>query len=198
MKYFSFTSIETLEIQIYDRQSLLDLLDFIKINNGLKILKVNGYLSCNESSECLGEFLQSIGKYCQNLESLEIFYDDMLDQQLIEIFNNCVKLKSICFKIGYYRRWFKFDGNRILNVLNQALPENLNTIIFKMDVHISNKSLKNLMKSWKGPKPFKVELHLNKLRIELKKLLKKYQDLGFLIMDYHFLERHHIYSSMYL
>jgi len=42
------------------------------------------------------------------------------------------------------------------------------------------------MDNWKGPKPFKVKLYVKRPRAGLERLLKKYQDLGFL--NYEFMQ----------
>ena len=81
LKHTSFSNIEVVDVQLhYGQKNLLNLLDFIKINgNSIKILKLRGYIL---DWTCLGKFFQSIGQYCQNLESLIIIYNDELDQQL--------------------------------------------------------------------------------------------------------------------
>ena len=52
--------------------------------------------------------------------------------------------------------------NEIINVLNQTLPKNLNLLIFKNGVNISDRySLNFLIDNWKEPRPFKIMLPVN-------------------------------------
>jgi hypothetical protein len=100
----------------------------------------------------------------------------------MEVLNNCIKLKNIRFdKLSKDI----LDCDKILTALNETLPGNLKSITFACEVYnISNHSLDILMKNWRGPKPLTIGFdNYNKYESGGRKILKKYQDLGFLIID---------------
>ena len=110
--------------------------DFININGkNLKNLDIDNY----NDYEFLAKLFQSIAQSCKNLEDLSITYKDELDWELIEVFNNCIKLKSIKFN-NYYL--CKIDWDKISTALNETLPKNLKSVTFTCEVYnISNHSL---------------------------------------------------------
>src|SRR6185369_829809 len=155
--------------------------DFVNINGKtLKTLNVSSdeYFDTSDS-EIVRKLFQSIAQSCKNLENLSISYDDELDQELMEVLNSCTKLKSIAFDGGFYS--YKIDGDKILAVLNQTLPKKLGSIICTCQVSIINDySLAILMENWRGSKPLTIKFHNHNEGDALGKILKKYQDLGFL------------------
>ena len=68
-------------------------------------------------------------------------YKNELDQELIPIISECTKLKSL--RLDDINKG-AIDGDKVLAILNQALPKNLNTLI-KVCVNIvcRNKLPKN-------------------------------------------------------
>src|SRR6185369_16759375 len=121
----SLPKIESASFYIRYQPFLSGLSDFINSNGkNLKHLAVDGV---PEDSGFLRRLFQSIAQCCINLEDLSIFYDNELDQELMEVFNNCMKLKSIIF--SYTSGVDKLDGDKILTVLNQTLPKKLRSII---------------------------------------------------------------------
>ena len=166
----------------FSQQYISNFSDFININGkNLKNLNVGGY-----TDGSLRDLFQSIAQNCKNLKDLSILYEDELDQELMEVLNNCIKLKSIRLDKFFVNT---LDCDKILTALNGTLPGNLKSITFACKVYnISNHSLDILMKNWRGPKPLTIGFdNYNKYEILLendgKKILEKYQDLGFLIFN---------------
>ena len=172
LKNISLPNIESLCVFIPYQLLLSDMSDFININGKtLKNLDVNDYENITDCG-IMRKLFQSIAQSCKNLENLSTIYDDELDQELIEILNSCMKLKSITFYNG-------FNGDRILTVLNQTLPKRLGSIICDYKVsNINDNSLAILMKNWRGPKPLTMRFH--NCGNAIKEILREYQDLGFL------------------
>jgi len=175
LKNISLPHIESVKIRIYNQPFLSEMSEFININ-GKTLKYLNFYTSLNDN-KLLGKLFQSIAQCCKNLVDLSILYSSEVDQELMEIFNNCIKLESIKFRSFFPE---KIDGDRILAVLNQTLPKKLKSIIINnMISDININSFDNLMKNWKGSKPFTIKFNgLNDGGFD--KLIKKYQDLGFL------------------
>lgn len=159
---------------------------FIKIN-GENLRKLT-ICSGSSDEEYLGAVMQSIGKYCINLEYLSILYKDGLDAQLFELFDNCINLKSLEFIKSFRDR--TMDGNKVFGILSQSSPKKLNTMHLKGEVVINDdKTLNILMNNWKGPRPFNLVLKgLLIDRVLDVDLLNKYQDLG--LFNYEILIKH--------
>jgi len=148
-------SLQNIESRKLDYQPFLsELSDFINANGkNLKNLDVGSY----DDYEFLRKLFQSIAQSCKNLEDLSITYKDELDWELIEVFNNCIKLKSIKFN-NYYL--CKIDWDKISTALNETLPKNLKSVTFTCEVYnISNHSLYILMKNWRGPRPLAIKFY---------------------------------------
>ena len=105
-----------------------DMSGFINING--KTLKYLDLVANPHDSKLLGKLFQSIVQWYKNLVDLSIIYTDEVDQELMEIFNNCIKLESIEIKNLYS---IKTDGDRIL-ALNQTLPKKLKSIIINIKI----------------------------------------------------------------
>ena len=87
----------------------------------LKNLGVGGY-----TDGFSRELFQSIAQYCKNLENLSIQYNNELDQELMEVLNNCIKLKSI--RLDRIPGNILLDCDKILIALNETSPKNLKYI----------------------------------------------------------------------
>jgi len=100
-----------------------DMSGFINING--KTLKYLDLVANPHDSKLLGKLFQSIVQWYKNLVDLSIIYTDEVDQELMEIFNNCIEIKNL-YSI-------KTDGDRIL-ALNQTLPKKLKSIIINIKI----------------------------------------------------------------
>ena len=147
--------------------------DFIR-NNGENFKSLTLYYGMTTTTdEYLREIVESVGEHCQNLQLLSVTYDQAMSQQLSQIFSNCNQLKSIAFSSR--SNYNNIDGDRILTILNQILPKNLDTISFEGDVVLSGDSFENLISSWEGPRPINISLSSYQYN-KYHSLLTKYQN----------------------
>ena len=69
----------------------------------------------------------------------------------MEVFNNCIKLKSARF---YNYGYAETDCNKILTALNETLPKNLKLITFHERYGVNSCVI---TKYWKGSQPLAIE-----------------------------------------
>nr|CAG8630754.1 1647_t:CDS:1 [Entrophospora candida] len=141
-------------MKIAGQEILFYLKTFITLNGtNLKHLSISGKPNDRVN---LGELAKSIGQQCLNLEYLSICYRNKEIGRLIGIFNGCSKLKHISFS-NLYSGDYILNGIKILAVLNKSLSKSLNTLKFEDQVNIiKDESLNQLMRDWRGPRPFKI------------------------------------------
>ena len=102
-KNISLQNIEFVEIYFDCQQYISNFSDFININGKtLKYLNVGG---SPDDIEFLGKLFQSIAQCCINLEDLSTIYKNGLEQELMKVLDNCIKLKNIKFKSYNYQNY---------------------------------------------------------------------------------------------